>query len=97
MGANVKVHQGTATVNGVKKLSGASVMASDLRASAALIVAGLAAQGITEVLRVYHIDRGYERIEKKLALLGAKIQRADTIQTRELESASSHWSDTPEG
>jgi UDP-N-acetylglucosamine 1-carboxyvinyltransferase len=95
MGADIEVHRGTAIVRGVKKLSAASVMASDLRASAALIVAGLAAEGRTEVLRVYHIDRGYERIEQKLALLGAKIQRVDTTKTEELESASSSWGDTP--
>jgi UDP-N-acetylglucosamine 1-carboxyvinyltransferase len=62
-------------VNGVRKLAGAPVMASDLRASAGLIVAGLAAEGETVVSRVYHLDRGYERIEEKLGGLGADIRR----------------------
>ncbi len=96
MGADIQLHRGTAIVRGVKKLSAASVMASDLRASAALIVAGLAAEGLTEVLRVYHIDRGYERIEQKMALLGAKIERLDTTKTKDLGSTSSHWGDTPD-
>jgi len=75
MGADIKVDGATATVKGVKKLSGAQVMATDLRASASLVVAGLAAEGETEVLRVYHLDRGYERIEDKLRGLGASIRR----------------------
>lgn len=75
MGADIKIEGNVAVVRGVKKLSGAPVMASDLRASAALILAGLAAEGITEVHRIYHIDRGYEAIEKKLRKLGAKIKR----------------------
>jgi len=62
-------------VRGVKKLNGAQVMATDLRASASLIAAGLAAQGQTTVGRVYHLDRGFERIEVKLGQCGAKIQR----------------------
>ena len=60
---------------GVKKLTGAKVMATDLRASASLILAGMVAEGTTEVLRVYHLDRGYERIEKKLAKMGADVKR----------------------
>ena len=76
MGADIKIEGNTAIVKGVKKLSGAPVMASDLRASAALLLAGLAADGITEVHRVYHIDRGYENIEKKFRKLGARIKRA---------------------
>ncbi len=64
-----------AIVKGRTRLSGAPVMASDLRASAALILAGLVAEGETEVSRVYHLDRGYERIEEKLSRLGAKIRR----------------------
>lgn len=76
MGADINVFSATATVRGVERLSGAPVMASDLRASAALVLAGLAAEGVTEVLRVYHIDRGYEHLETKLAALGAKIRRA---------------------
>ena len=74
-GADIIVEGSTATVKGVKKLSGAPVMATDLRASASLILAGLAAEGTTEVTRIYHLDRGYESIEKKLAGLGADIQR----------------------
>jgi len=75
MGADIKVVSGLATIEGVPELMGAPVMASDLRASAALVVAGLAAEGITIINRVYHIDRGYETIEKKLQGLGARIQR----------------------
>ncbi len=75
MGADIRIEGKTAVVKGIKKLSGAPVMASDLRASAALILAGLAADGITEVHRIYHIDRGYDHIEKKFRRLGAKIKR----------------------
>ncbi len=74
-GADIVVEGNTATVKGVKKLSGAPVMATDLRASASLILAGLAADNTTEVSRIYHLDRGYESIEKKLAGLGANIIR----------------------
>jgi len=74
-GADITVEGNTATVKGVKKLSGAPSMATDLRASASLILAGLAADGTTEVTRIYHLDRGYESIEKKLAGLGADIIR----------------------
>ncbi len=75
MGAEISLYSATATICGRAKLMGAPVMASDLRASAALILAALAAEGETEILRVYHIDRGYEHIEKKLTVLGAKIHR----------------------
>ncbi len=75
MGANIFLEGSSAIVNGVRHLSGAPVMASDLRASAALVLAGLASEGQTEVQRVYHLDRGYERIEEKLSGLGAKIKR----------------------
>jgi UDP-N-acetylglucosamine 1-carboxyvinyltransferase len=75
LGADIAVDGKTAIVKGVPALSGAPVMASDLRASAALVLAGLAAQGTTEIQRVYHLDRGYERIEQKLAPLGARIRR----------------------
>ena len=75
MGANITVEGNSAIINGTDSLYGAKVMASDLRASASLIIAGLAAKGITEVDRLYHIDRGYEKIEKKLSCLGAKIRR----------------------
>lgn len=78
MGAEIKVEGGHAVVTGVARLSGAPVMASDLRASAGLIVAGLAADGETEIARVYHLDRGYERIEEKLNGLGAAIRRVPT-------------------
>jgi len=79
MGADIRVVSGFATIVGVPELMGAPVMASDLRASAALVVAGLAAEGITIINRVYHIDRGYESIEKKLQGLGARIQR-ETVE-----------------
>jgi UDP-N-acetylglucosamine 1-carboxyvinyltransferase len=75
MGANIHVHGRTATVHGVKRLEGAEVMATDLRASASLVLAGLVADGTTHVRRVYHLDRGYEHIEEKLAPLGANIKR----------------------
>ena len=75
MGANIEVEGNTAIVRGVDSLNGAPVMATDLRASASLILAGLVAQGETEVQRIYHIDRGYELIEEKLSSLGAKIRR----------------------
>jgi UDP-N-acetylglucosamine 1-carboxyvinyltransferase len=75
MGADIRKEGSSAIVHGVRKLSGAPVMASDLRASAALVLAGLVAEGKTEIARVYHIDRGYEKIEEKLNALGAKIER----------------------
>ena len=75
MGANISVNGSTATVKGARKLLGAHVMATDLRASASLILAGLAADGYTTLHRVYHLDRGYEHMEEKLSLLGADIRR----------------------
>ena len=75
MGASIKVNDNTATITGTKKLLAAPVMATDLRASASLILAGLAAEGTTEIARVYHIDRGYDCIEEKLQLIGARISR----------------------
>jgi len=75
MGSNIHLEKGSAIVKGVKKLSSAPLMASDLRASAALILAGLVAEGMTEVRRVYHLDRGYDKLERKLSLLGANIKR----------------------
>ncbi len=75
MGANIDLQGATAVITGVEKLSGAPVMASDLRASAALVLAGLQAEGTTEINRVYHIDRGYECIDDKLNGLGAQIER----------------------
>ena len=73
--ADIRIEKNIAIINGVKSLSGAEVMASDLRASAALVLAGLAAKGETIIHRIYHIDRGYEKIEEKLSNLGAKIER----------------------
>jgi UDP-N-acetylglucosamine 1-carboxyvinyltransferase len=75
MGANVDIHGRSAIVHGTEALAGAQVMATDLRASMSLILAGLAAEGETEVLRVYHLDRGYERLEEKLSAVGATIER----------------------
>ncbi|MFN3135173.1 MAG: UDP-N-acetylglucosamine 1-carboxyvinyltransferase [Candidatus Kryptonium sp.] len=78
LGADIEVNENVAIVRGVKKLKGTKVMSTDLRASASLILAGLVAEGRTEVLRIYHIDRGYEHIEKKLQQLGAQIWREKT-------------------
>jgi UDP-N-acetylglucosamine 1-carboxyvinyltransferase len=75
MGAQIDVSGNTAAVKGVPKLSGAPLMATDLRASASLVLAGLAASGTTEVLRIYHLDRGYDALENKLRSLGADITR----------------------
>ena len=75
MGAKIDVHGGTATVTGVDRLKGAPVMATDLRASVSLILAGLAAEGATTVSRVYHLDRGYEHVVRKLQGVGALIER----------------------
>jgi UDP-N-acetylglucosamine 1-carboxyvinyltransferase len=76
LGADIEISGNTAIVRGVPKLQGATVMATDLRASASLVIAGLAAQGQTTIDRIYHLDRGYECIEEKLAQLGARIRRA---------------------
>jgi UDP-N-acetylglucosamine 1-carboxyvinyltransferase len=75
LGAQVQIDGNTAIVTGQPSLSGATVMATDLRASASLVLAGLAAQGSTEVLRLYHLDRGYERLEEKLSAIGADVRR----------------------
>jgi UDP-N-acetylglucosamine 1-carboxyvinyltransferase len=75
MGANIEVEGNTAVIRGVEALSGATVMATDLRASASLVIAGLVAEGETIVDRIYHLDRGYEHIEKKLGDVGAQIER----------------------
>jgi len=75
LGADISIEGNTAIVEGVEKLSGARVMATDLRASASLVIAGLAAQGETQVDRIYHLDRGYDRMERKLTQLGANIRR----------------------
>jgi len=76
MGADIKIEGHSAIVKGTGMLSGADVMATDLRASASLVVAGLAAEGVTNVLRIYHLDRGYETMEEKLRAVGADIERA---------------------
>ena len=75
MGADIQVTGRSAVVRGVKEMNGAPVMATDLRASMSLIIAGLAAKGETQVQRVYHLDRGYERLEEKLSAVGADIER----------------------
>ena len=75
MGAEIKIEGNTAFIVGTEMLTGAPVMATDLRASASLVIAGLCAQGDTLVDRIYHIDRGYECIEEKMQLLGARIRR----------------------
>jgi UDP-N-acetylglucosamine 1-carboxyvinyltransferase len=79
MGADITLHGGSAIVRGVPKLTGAPVMASDLRASASLVLAGLIAEGETVVRRIYHLDRGYERLEEKLAGVGAEIERVKDV------------------
>lgn len=76
MGADIRIEGPNAIVRGLPNLTGAPVMATDLRASASLVLAGLAAEGLTEVSRIYHLDRGYEKLDEKLAQLGAKIKRA---------------------
>jgi UDP-N-acetylglucosamine 1-carboxyvinyltransferase len=75
MGAHIQREGPHAIVEGIKELSGAPVMASDLRASACLVLAGLAAKGKTQVSRIYHLERGYEKMEDKLERLGARIRR----------------------
>ena len=75
LGADIQVRGQEAVVKGVTKLKGAPVMATDLRASVSLVIAGLAAEGETEVNRIYHLDRGFERLEEKLTGCGADIQR----------------------
>jgi UDP-N-acetylglucosamine 1-carboxyvinyltransferase len=75
LGADIEVEGNTAIVKGVPRLTGATVMATDLRASACLVIAGLIAEGETVIDRIYHLDRGYERIEDKLSALGARIRR----------------------
>ena len=75
MGASITVHGASALVRGVPRLTGAQVMATDLRASVSLVLAGLAAEGDTILNRVYHLDRGYERLEEKLAACGAEVER----------------------
>lgn len=98
MGAKIRRESASAILNGVPRLSGACVMASDLRASAALVLAGLAAEGETVIRRIYHLDRGYERLEEKLITLGANVQRVrdepknmpESLQLTDDESRPSH-------
>lgn len=78
LGCDIQVHENTATIRGGKKLMGATVMSTDLRASVAMVLAALVAEGLTEVLRIYHLDRGYENLEAKLTQLGAVIRREKT-------------------
>lgn len=85
MGANIKVDGKLATVRGPARLSSAAVMCSDLRASASLVLAALVAEGETIIDRVYHMDRGYERIEAKLSAVGAQIQRMGNVFPPKLE------------
>jgi UDP-N-acetylglucosamine 1-carboxyvinyltransferase len=80
MGANMQIEGNTVVSNGLEKLNSAPVMATDLRASASLVLAALVAEGDTEVDRIYHIDRGYECIEEKLQQLGAKIRRVPSAR-----------------
>jgi UDP-N-acetylglucosamine 1-carboxyvinyltransferase len=75
LGADIRIDGNTAVVQGVARLEGATVMATDLRASASLVIAGLVAEGETVIERIYHLDRGYERLEEKLAALGASVRR----------------------
>ena len=75
LGADIAIQGNTAVVRGVERLQGAAVMATDLRASASLVIAGLVAEGETVIERIYHLDRGYEALEKKLGALGARVER----------------------
>jgi UDP-N-acetylglucosamine 1-carboxyvinyltransferase len=75
LGADISIQGNTAVVKGVEHLQGATVMATDLRASASLVIAGLVAEGETTIERIYHLDRGYEALEKKLSALGARVER----------------------
>ena len=88
LGADVRIEGNTAFVRGVSTLSGARVMATDLRASAGLVIAGLVAEGETVVDRVYHLDRGYEAMEHKLAALGARISRVGQRRSAATEAGS---------
>jgi UDP-N-acetylglucosamine 1-carboxyvinyltransferase len=88
MGADISISGNTAVVNGPTQLMGARVQASDLRASACLVLAGLVAEGETTVERVYHIDRGYEKIESKLRAVGAEIERVRDSVTAQLPPAA---------
>jgi UDP-N-acetylglucosamine 1-carboxyvinyltransferase len=82
LGARIDVDGRMAMIQGVEKLSGATVMATDLRASAGLVIAGLVAEGETVIDRIYHLDRGYDRMEAKLRALGADIERVKVVTSR---------------
>ena len=84
LGANILTEGRVANIHGVSTLQGATVMATDLRASASLVLAGLAAEGQTEILRIYHLDRGYAKLTQKMKLLGAKIGRFSSGESVEL-------------
>jgi UDP-N-acetylglucosamine 1-carboxyvinyltransferase len=86
MGAKIRIEGNTAIVEGIEMLTAAPVMASDLRASASLVIAGLCATGATLIDRIYHIDRGYECIEEKMQLLGASVRRVPGRLSREQNS-----------
>ena len=83
LGADIAIEGPSAIIRGGKELSGAEVMASDLRASAALVIAGLMCSGRTQVNRIYHLDRGYEVMDKKLRKLGARVKRTQEKRTQE--------------
>ena len=88
MGANIELKGRTALVHGVEQLNGAPVMATDLRASAGLVLAGLVASGQTVIDRIYHIDRGYDCIEEKFSQLGGEIQRVSGRQYQQMRAAA---------
>ena len=93
MGAKIRREANSVIIQGVNRLNGASVMASDLRASAALVIAGLAAEGETTIRRIYHLDRGYEKLAEKLTALGADVQRLQDRQSPPTGSRipKPHW------
>lgn len=97
LGADIRVSSGSAIIRGVPKLTAATVMASDLRASAALVLAALAAEGTTRIRRVYHLDRGYAAFEQKLNSLGAVVQRvAETAEASAIRELQRHTLHSPE-
>jgi UDP-N-acetylglucosamine 1-carboxyvinyltransferase len=93
LGARIAIEGNTAIVQGVERLTGAPVMATDLRASASLVVAALAAEGETLVDRIYHLDRGYEKMETRLAALGARVERVKEAPHNPLMPAFVHNAD----
>ena len=97
LGAEIRLEGNTAIIHGVESLTAAPVMATDLRASASLVLAGLVAEGRTEVERIYHIDRGYEAIEEKLAQLGARSARTELDAAGAYRATASRESDNADG